>query len=349
MDFSNLRIGLGIDLSYFQVYDLVVLGVLMLLVLFDSNIEQFISSSRKRIIGYLLLFLVMSIFIRPLIPESSVLSSQLGTINIHWYAVLIVSGALAAAWLATIEAKRRGINTEYVWDMMPWLLVAGIIGARLWHIFTPPASNMAMGLTTEYYLTHPLAAIAIWNGGVGIPGAVIGGVIALYIYSKIKKVDFGTWVDIIAPGLALAQAIGRWGNYLNQEVYGSPSSLPWAITIDPAHRLPEFASQATYHPLFLYESFWNLMNMGILLWLNRKYSNKLKTGDIFLSYILIYSIGRFALEFLRLDPSPVAGFNINQTFMLVLLILSSGALIWRHLVMKSHKNSKTKETPQIPE
>jgi phosphatidylglycerol:prolipoprotein diacylglycerol transferase len=341
MDFSNIREGLGISLDYFQVYDLVVLGIIMLLVLFDSNIEQLISSSRKRTIGYLLLFLALSIFGRLLVPEASLLSTHLGSIFIHWYAVLIVSGALAAAWLATVEARRRGINPEYVWDMMPWLLVAGIIGARLWHIFTPPASMVAMGLTTEYYLTHPMAAIAIWNGGVGIPGAVAGG--ALYIYSRAKKVNFGAWADIIAPGLALAQAIGRWGNFLNQEVYGAPSLLPWAITIDPAHRLSEFSNQTTYHPLFLYESLWNLLNMGILLWVNRKFSEKLKTGDIFWIYILIYGVGRSALEFLRLDPSPLAGFNINQSLRLVLVILSAVVLLWRHKFSGPGKKSETEQ------
>ncbi len=138
----------------------------------------------------------------------------IGPLFIHFYGVIIMLGALAAAWLSTIESKRRKINPEYVFDMLPWLLVAGIIGARIWHILTPPASMVERGITAGYYLTHPLEAIAIWNGGLGIPGAVIGGVIALYIYCRKKKFSFATWVDIIAPGLALAQAIGRWGNFV---------------------------------------------------------------------------------------------------------------------------------------
>jgi phosphatidylglycerol:prolipoprotein diacylglycerol transferase len=186
------------------------------------------------------------------------------------------------------------------------------------------------GITTWYYLTHPLDAIAIWHGGLGIPGAVAGGALALYIYSKIRGFSFLLWADIIAPGLALAQAIGRWGNFVNQEVYGSPSNLPWAITIDPQHRLAEFKDIATYHPLFLYESIFNLLNMGLLLWLNRKMSHKLREGDVFLSYLVTYPIFRFFLEFLRLDHSYVGGVNANQTLMLVIALASAGLIIWRH-------------------
>lgn len=257
-------------------------------------------------------------------------SFNIGPLTIHFYGILIMLGALAAAWVASREATRRGISGDLVWDMFPWLIIGGIIGARLWHILTPPASMVAQGITTLYYLTHPLEAVAIWKGGLGIPGAVIGGVVALWIYTRKHKISFFMWTDIVAPGLALAQAIGRIGNYLNQEVYGAPSNLPWAIPIDRAHRLPEYIDQVTYHPLFAYELIYNLINMGILLWIGRKFGNKLKPGDIFLSYLVIYPVGRFFLEFLRLDPSPVAGININQTLMAVIAVVSAVALLIRH-------------------
>jgi phosphatidylglycerol:prolipoprotein diacylglycerol transferase len=254
----------------------------------------------------------------------------IGPFLIHYYGIIIMFGALVAAWLATREAKRRGIDPEMVWDMLPWLLIGGIIGARLWHILTPPASMVAQGITTMYYLTHPLDALAIWNGGLGIPGAVMGGVIALIFYTRAKKVSFLMWADIAAPGLALAQAIGRWGNFVNQELYGSPSNLPWAIYIDPARRLPGFENQATYHPLFAYECIWNLLNMAFLLWFSRKFAAWLKIGDIFLIYLIFYPVGRFFLEFLRLDASQVAGLNANQTLMAVIALASAATLIWRH-------------------
>jgi phosphatidylglycerol:prolipoprotein diacylglycerol transferase len=129
--------------------------------------------------------------------------------------------------------------------------------------------------------------------------------------------------------LALAQAIGRLGNYVNQEVYGAPTDLPWAITIDRAHRLPEYIEQATYHPLFAYDLIYNLINMVVLLWIGRKFAGKLRDGDIFLTYLVIYPVGRFFLEFLRLDPSPVAGVNINQTIMAIIAVAAAAALILR--------------------
>lgn len=255
---------------------------------------------------------------------------MIGTFKIYYYALIILAGVLLAAWLATRQAKKKGIDPDLVWDMLPWLLVAGIIGARIWHILTPPASMVEQGITTYYYLTHPLEMLNMRNGGLGIPGAVIGGAIALFFYARRHKVSFAMWVDIIAPGLALAQAVGRWGNFFNQEVYGAPTNLPWKLFIDPAHRLPEYADVAYYHPLFLYEFIYNILNMAFLLWLGDRFAKRLRTGDIFLTYLVIYPVGRFFLEFLRLDPSPVAGINVNQTIMAVIAVCAAAALVVRH-------------------
>jgi phosphatidylglycerol:prolipoprotein diacylglycerol transferase len=254
----------------------------------------------------------------------------IGPFTIRFYGVIIMLGVVAAAYLSYREAKRRELNPEIILDSLTWVVIGGIIGARIWHILTPPASMVEQGITTAYYLTHPLDAIAIWNGGLGIPGAVAGGALALYLYTRKRKLSFGLWVDVIAPGLALGQAIGRWGNFVNQEVYGSPTNLPWAITIDPQHRLPEYMDVSKYHPLFLYESLFNLANMGFLLWLARKYEDRLKRGDIFLTYLVTYPIFRFFMEFLRLDNSYVGGINANQTLMLVIALASAGFIIWRH-------------------
>ena len=252
----------------------------------------------------------------------------IGPLLIHYYGVLISIGILAATWVALKLAKRQGLDEEYIWDMLPWVVISGIIGARIWHILTPPQSMVDMGLTTQYYLTHPLDAIAIWNGGLGIPGAVIGGVLAAWIFARKRKVSFPMVVDVIAPGLALAQAIGRWGNFVNQELYGMPTNLPWAIFIDPQHRLPEFAEQAYYHPLFLYESIANLIICGILLWATFRFKDR-KPGMVFQIYLILYPTVRFFLEFLRLDPSNVRNLNVNQTLMAVIAISSAALLLWR--------------------
>ena len=254
-------------------------------------------------------------------------------LKVHYYGVIIMFGAVLAAFLSAREAKRRQLDDEQIWDMLPWLLIAGIIGARLWHVFTPPASMLINGQNP--YLIHPLDALKIWNGGLGIPGAVTGGVLALYIYCRVKKTSFLIWVDVIAPGLALAQAVGRWGNFVNQEIYGLPTNLPWAIYIDAAHRLPGFENVSMYHPTFLYESIWSLLNMALLLILARKMSEKLKVGDLFLIYLAFYSMGRFMLEFVRIDYSPVAGLNINQTLMAVVFVCSVIGLAAKHLIKKS--------------
>ncbi len=255
---------------------------------------------------------------------------SVGPIQIHFYGILIMLGVLAAAYLAQRHAVQYGQDGNRVWDMLVWMLIAGVVGARIWHILTPSPSLVAQGVTTLYYLTHPLSAIAIWNGGLGIPGAVIGGAAALFYYTHKHQLPFRTWLDILAPSVALGQAIGRWGNFFNQELYGAPTNLPWAIYIDPQHRLPGFENQAYYHPTFLYESLWDLANMALLLWFSRKFAGRLKTGDIFLVYLIVYPMGRFMLEFLRLDSSQVAGLNANQTLMLVVLIAAGLLLAWRH-------------------
>ena len=267
-----------------------------------------------------------------------------GPIYIRFYGIILMLGALAAAFLAEREARRRKLNSEIVWDGLIWVLIAGIIGARLWHVFTPPPSMIAAGFTTQYYLTHPLDLINTRAGGLGIPGAVIGGALALYIFCRRRKMSFLLWADIAAPGVALAQAIGRWGNFFNQELYGKPTTLPWAVEIDPMNRVPGYVNYSTFHPLFLYESIWNLLNMGLLLWLERRFADKLKEGDLFLTYLIGYPIGRFFLEFLRLDAPRFGTININQTVMLIVALVSGFLLYWRH-----RKGTTPKVEAQAPD
>ena len=255
---------------------------------------------------------------------------SIGPLYIHFYGLIIMAGVLAGSWVAYHEAKRLRQNVDLVWDMLLWVLIGGILGARIWHILTPPPSMVNAGITTYYYLTHPLDAMAIWHGGLGIPGAIMGGALSLLLFTRRHRLSFPIWLDAIAPGLALGQAIGRWGNFVNQELYGAPTNLPWAVYIDPSHRLPGFENQAYYHPLFLYESLWDLANMVFLLWVGRRFAKQLYPGDIFLIYAIIYPIGRFLLEYLRLDASQIGGINANQTLMLAIASLATLTLFWRH-------------------
>lgn len=257
---------------------------------------------------------------------------------IRFYALIIISGAILAAVMAARRAPQYKQDPEKVWDILTWVLIGGILGARLWHILTPPPSLVAQGIDTWYYLTHPLEALMIWNGGLGIVGAVIGGAIALWFFVRKNKLSFSIWIDIVAPGLLMAQGIGRWGNFVNQELYGPPSDLPWAIFIDEQHRLPQFMDQAYYHPTFLYESLWNFVGVILLIWVSRRFINWLRNGDLFALYVIWYAIIRVGLEMIRLDSSTVAGLNANQAFMVAMALLAVVYLVWNH--------SRKQSTPQ---
>lgn len=263
---------------------------------------------------------------------------HIGPIEIRFYGIILMLGAVAGAWLATREAKRRGYEPEIVWDLLTYLLIGGIVGARLWHVFTPSPSALvydaASGEMVNPYFAggyvHILDILNVRSGGLGIPGAIIGGAIVLFLYCRRHNLDFAEWTDISAPCVALGQAIGRWGNFFNQELYGAPTNLPWKLYIDPEHRLAAFQNVEYYHPLFLYEALWNLANMFLLLWLSRRFANRLRKGDIFLIYLIVYPVGRFLLDFLRLDASRLGGININQTIMAVVAVLAASVLLWRH-------------------
>jgi phosphatidylglycerol---prolipoprotein diacylglyceryl transferase len=257
---------------------------------------------------------------------------------LRFYGIILVSGAFIGGYLASLEARRKGQNPDHVWDAILWAMILGIIGARVWHIFTPPPSMVEQGLTTGWYLSHPLDALAVWNGGLGIPGAVAGGLLGLYLFTRRNKLNFADWADIAVPGLALGQAIGRWGNYVNQELYGAPTTLPWAISIDAAHRVPGFTEPALkFHPLFLYESIGNLLICLALLYLARRYAAWLKSGDLILIYLILYPVLRFFLEFIRLDSSQLFSFNANQMLM---VIVAAAAGLWlanRHRAVRRHQ------------
>ncbi len=327
-----IREGFALNLSFLHISDFIILILVLLAAGFGLIPEKKLKNPWVRTIIYIVGAFLLILIFRLILPAGNVLGNAMGTILVHWYGVLIMAGAILAAFIAAWGAKRRGMDPNFIWDMLPWLLIVGIIGARIWHILTPPQSMVEMGITTQYYLTHPLDAIAVWNGGLGIPGAVIGGVLALLIYCLVKKQKFSFWLDVIAPGLLVAQIIGRIGNFLNQELYGKPSTLPWAIFIDPAKRLPQYINVATYHPLFAYEMLCNLINLAIIFYLTIKVARKLIDGDIFLFYLMLYAIARFNLEFLRLDYSSVGGININQTLMAVVFVASVILFILKHTV-----------------
>lgn len=226
----------------------------------------------------------------------SEIAFQLGPIRVAWYGIIISLGVASAIVIAMIEAKRRGESIDHLVNMLILILPLGIIGARLYHVIDQ----------WQYYSQNPGEIIG--GRGLGIYGAVIGGAIGLIVYTKWKKLSTLRWLDIVAPGLILAQAIGRWGNFFNQELYGYPTNLPWAVYIDAEHRIQGYESYSHFHPLFLYESLLNLIGFGLLMFIGRKYSKKLLTGEIFGFYIIYYGIVRFILEGYKIEVWKMAGF-----------------------------------------
>lgn len=247
-------------------------------------------------------------------------------IPVYWYGIMIMLGVIAASLVAYRLAKRRGEDPDHVWGLFPWVLLAGIAGARLGFIISQ--------LGDPRY-QDPWAWIDIRQGGLSIQGAVVGGIIALVIYARKYKLSFFRWADIIVPGLALAQAIGRLGNYFNQEAFGERTNLPWGIQISP-DRQREVAGITNpnpndrFHPTFAYEMIWDLMNFGLLLWLGRQKIVKLREGDLLWVYLIFYSIGRFMIEGIRLDSATVGDIRTPQLVALITIVLAWTALIYRN-------------------
>ncbi|MFA5375683.1 MAG: prolipoprotein diacylglyceryl transferase [Dehalococcoidia bacterium] len=240
---------------------------------------------------------------------------SIGPIDIRWYGILLVIGIIAAMLLARLEAKRRGENPDHIFTAMLIAVPLGFIGARAYHVIDQ----------WSFYSQNPSEIIG--GAGLGIFGAVIGGAIGMVIYTRWKKLSTPRWFDICAPGIILAQAIGRWGNYFNQEVYGKPTDLPWGIHID--NPVTPYTPDQSFHPLFFYESMLNLIGCIMLLIIGRKLKNRLLDGEIFMIYICYYSFIRFCLEWLRIDPWTIAGFPTACWVSLIVIIASTLIMIYR--------------------
>jgi phosphatidylglycerol:prolipoprotein diacylglycerol transferase len=274
-------------------------------------------------------------------------SFNIGPLSIHFYGIIIVAGALVGGYVATIEARRRGEEPEHVWNALTWCLIGGILGARLYHVLSSPQGDV-VGFQF-YFVTNPFetirifgasipfpTALMIWNGGLGIFGGVAGGVLALAIYAWRNNLSILRWLDIAAPGLTLAQAIGRWGNYINQELYGPPTTLPWGIRIDAEYRLPQFADltrfpleTTRFHPVFLYESLWNLAAFIVLMVIGRRLKDRLVDGDIVSLYLFLYGLGRLFIEALRPDAWLVGGIPTAQIVSAFMIVAGAALMVWR--------------------
>lgn len=248
-----------------------------------------------------------------------------------------VVASLAAApdidptWVS--DAPWRRWNPEHVWNALIWILILGLIGARLYHVLTPSPSMAALGIYSPLdYFRDPIQLINFRGGGLGIFGGLIGGLLGLIIYTRRARIPFLGWADLAVVGLALGQAVGRWGNFFNQELYGRPTNLPWAVHIDPIYRLPDYVSFERFHPAFLYESLWSLATFFVLYRLTRRYSERMLPGEMMGLYLIAYAVGRSLLELVRLDSRVIPFFGVETglavaTAVSIVIALASAVML----------------------
>ncbi len=275
---------------------------------------------------------------KQLIPSPSLSSFSVGPLTIHFYALCIITGIAAAIWIGRKRYASLGGNPDDVSEVAIWAVPFGIIGGRIYHVVTSPSQYFGSN-------GNPINALRIWEGGLGIWGAISLGAVGAYLYFRTHKtsLNFRQLLDSLAPGVIVAQAIGRIGNYFNQEVFGKPTELPWGLEIDSVNRPNGFESYSTFHPTFLYELLWCLVVAVLLI----KLPGVLKLitskqGDVFALYILGYTAGRVWIETLRIDEANlILGLRLNIWVSLIVLITASAYLI----ASKRRGNTKENHIP----
>jgi phosphatidylglycerol---prolipoprotein diacylglyceryl transferase len=248
---------------------------------------------------------------------------ELGPLALRYYGLCIALGIAVGTWLTGRELARKGYDASLALDALFFVIPLGFIGARAYHVATD----------YDLYAEDPFPGVfEVWNGGLGIYGAVAGGFLGVLLFGWYRGISPLAFADAAAPGLILAQAVGRWGNYFNQELFGRPSNLPWAIRIAPENRPVGYADAEAFHPTFLYESIWDVLVCLILLWVARRFADRLKNGDVFLLYVSLYSVGRFFVEALRIDPAFLIGASIRGNLFVssVLALGFAMILLLRH-------------------
>jgi phosphatidylglycerol---prolipoprotein diacylglyceryl transferase len=255
---------------------------------------------------------------------------------------LLAINGFDPTWLT--NAPWRQWYPDHVWSGIVWILIFGIIGARFYHILTPSPSMAQYGIESAWdYFQQPMQMINLRNGGLGIYGALFGGLFGLALYCWRQNISLLNWADLGAVGLALGQYFGRWGNFFNQELYGSPTTLPWGLTLDNP-LLAGYTADQRFHPAFLYESIWNFLVFLLLYVLARRYSHKLLPGDLMALYGIGYGVGRILLETVRLD-SRLLSLGDWQTGMPVAtavgLLIIITMLIWRGIAHYLHRRQTT--------
>jgi len=271
------------------------------------------------------------------IPSPSDGTFSLGPLTLHMYGVMLLLGIAACIWLTGKRWVSWGGDWDLVFRVALWGVIAGVIGARLYHDIT--SWNQDPAIHAHWY-----GFAAVWDGGLGVWGGILCGVLAGAFVVKRSGNSVTLMMDAVAPGLLLAQGIGRIGNYWNQELYGKPTSLPWGLKIDPVHRVTGYANFNTFQPTFLYEFIWDLGGVGVLLWIDKRFT--IKRPGLFALYVVWYTTFRTFEEVLRIDPSNYfLHMRVNFWVSLGVWIISLGFFIWWQFF---HETSEKSDKPEKP-
>ena len=279
------------------------------------------------------------------IPSPSQGVWELGPFPLRAYALCIIAGIVAAAWLTEKRWIARGGAPGDVLDIATWAVPFGIVGGRIYHVITSPQSYFGEG-------GDPVRALAIWEGGLGIWGAIALGGVGAWIACRRRGIPLPAFAYAVAPGLLVAQAIGRLGNWFNQELFGRPTDLPWALEIDAAHRPSEYLDVATFHPTFLYELLWNLAAAAVVIWADRRFG--LSHGRAFALYVALYCAGRLWIELLRIDDAnEFFGVRLNVFTSIIVGLLAVAYLVWqrgrpREVITRGEEFVAREGTAQTP-
>src|SRR5829696_10417537 len=249
-------------------------------------------------------------------------------LTLRWYGVIVMVGVIVGSLIVERELSRRGEKGDRIWDALIYVLPAGIIGARLWYVL-----NAILG-GNRSYIENPASIIRVWEGGLHIFGGFLFGAVALLIYLRRNKLDPWLFFDAAGPAVLIGQGIGRIANFINQELYGPPTTLPWGIPISAEHRLTQYrdlglfpAETTRFHPTFAYEMVWNFASAGLLLWLSRRYKEDLKPGTLFAGWLVLAGIGRVIIEFLRQDQPKIPSLGISYSSIFAGLMAIAGAIL----------------------
>lgn len=252
------------------------------------------------------------------IPSPSSNAIEIGPLSLRAYGAVIALGAVLAIQIAQRRWEARGGDAADITSLAMWAIPAGLLGARLYHVLTD----------WHRFEGRWWHAFAVWEGGLGIPGGLLAGVVTGVVVARRRGLPVAVLLDVVAPAIPVAQAVGRLGNWFNQELFGRPSDLPWALRIDPEHRPDGFADVATYHPTFLYEGLWNLALAGVLVYVGRRWNPR--PGQLFAGYVVGYAAGRLWVEALRIDPATeVAGLRVNILVSVVVVLVALAVLVIR--------------------